>query len=206
MSPGTDGLQALGSALPDPATAPRALPKSSRTLGPDSAGEGSPGPQVPGGWGTGAGECQVRVSLGCVQCVHVGIPPFQRSGEGVVVYTQPCHSLSSEAAVGLGLRPEPRQRLLGCARRAPGGRGVGGRLGGAGQRGRPGEPGRSASGGLRRPGGRAGKHRASALLPIFPVSVLYCFLLLKLTCLIGNWCRIVSRGLLWNISTAVSFN
>lgn len=47
---------------------------------------------------------------------------------------------------------------------------------------------------------------AGALLSIFPVSVLYCFLLLKLTCLIGNWCRIVSRGLLWNISTAVSFN
>lgn len=59
-----------------------------------------------------------------------------------------------------------------------------------------------------RPGGAAalGNNRASALLPIFPVSVLYCFLLLKLTCLIGNWCRIVSRGLLWNISTAVSFN
>lgn len=58
----------------------------------------------------------------------------------------------------------------------------------------------------RRASGRAGKHGASALLPIFPVSVLYCFLLLKLTCLIGNWCRIVSRGLLWNISTAVSLN
>lgn len=59
-----------------------------------------------------------------------------------------------------------------------------------------------------RPAGRALRWEpgASALLPIFPVSVLYCFLLLKLTCLIGNWCRIVSRGLLWNISTAVSFN
>lgn len=77
---------------------------------------------------------------------------------------------------------------------------------GSGRAGRPREPGPCASGGLGRPSGRAGKHRASALLPIFPVSVLYCFLLLKLTCLIGNRCRIVSRGLLWNISTAVSFN
>lgn len=57
-----------------------------------------------------------------------------------------------------------------------------------------------------RAGRRAGKPGPRALPPIFPVSVLYCFLLLKLTCLIGNWCRIVSRGLLWNISTAVSFN
>lgn len=55
-------------------------------------------------------------------------------------------------------------------------------------------------------GGSAGKPARNAFLPIVPVSVLYCFLLLKLTCLIGNWCRIVSRGLLWNISTAVSFN
>lgn len=107
-------VEALGSALPDPATAP-----SARVLGPwgpDSAGEGSQGPQDAGGLGAGAGECQVRVSPGCVQCVHVGIQQFQRSGEGVVVHTQPCHSLSSsEAGVGLGLR------LSGT----PGGRGVG---------------------------------------------------------------------------------
>lgn len=201
-------MEALGSAFPDPATAPRALPRSfsDRPWPPNSAGEGPQGPQVAGGWGPGAGECQVRVSLGCVPCAPVGIQPFPRSGEGVVVYAQP----PSLPVIRGGPGPGPEAGAEAVPPRVcpphpgrPQGRGG---IGLAGQRGRPGEPRPSASGGLRRPRGRAGKHRASALLPIFPVSVLYCFLLLKLTCLIGNWCRIVSRGLLWNISTAVSFN
>lgn len=123
-----------------------------------------------------------------------------------MVYTQPCDSLvltrgwsgpGPVAELEAGHLPRRTVPTLG---------GLGFWAGPAGRQGLPGEPGPSRSGGLGQPSSRAGKPRASALLPIFPVSVLYCFLLLKLTCLIGNWCRIVSRGLLWNISTAVSFN
>lgn len=121
-----------------------------------------------------------------------------------MVHNQPCHSLVL-TRVGLDLQPAWRQRLLGCAccvhREAAGSGQSGDAVGGVAQGARAPRIRRPWPAELLRwePG-------ASALLPIFPVSVLYCFLLLKLTCLIGNWCRIVSRGLLWNISTAVSFN
>lgn len=145
------------------------------------------------------------MGLGCAQAVQV--ESYSSQGpERVWWSTRSLATLlpSPEAGVGLGLQPGRRRCLLGRPPHALGGLGFW--TGQAGGSPRPREPWPSGSGGLRRRSSGAGKTRASALLPIFPVSVLYCFLLLKLTCLIGNWCRIVSRGLLWNISTAVSFN
>lgn len=155
------------------------------------------------GWRAGAGKCEVQCHLG-VSGMCMRNPIVSKVGQGVLVYTQPVTpSSSSEAGVALGLWPGWRQYLLRHAQSAPGGLGLG-RLSR-----RAGAPRGAQAQRVRRPlptSRHAGKAGASALLPIFPVSVLYCFLLLKLTCLIGNWCRIVSRGLLWNISTAVSFN
>lgn len=159
---------------------------------------GSPGLRLQGAGRRALGSAKWGVTWVCPGCAS-GILWFQRSGEGVVVYRQPCDSLvltrgRSGPGPVAGLEAVPPQMYGTCP----------GRLWVLG--GRSGQAGPSGSGGLGRPSSRAGKPGASALLPIFPVSVLYCFLLLKLTCLIGNWCRIVSRGLLWNISTAVSFN
>lgn len=156
---------------------------------------GSPGPQV--GVGVVLGASSGSASLG-VSGVRT-LEPYSFKGQVRVWRSRPRPHQRPEGASGEAAPP----RGAGC--RTPGGRGSA-RSGQAGGRVAQGSRSPALREAWARPSGRAGKHRASALLPIFPVSVLYCFLLLKLTCLIGNWCRIVSRGLLWNISTAVSFN
>lgn len=138
------------------------------------------------GWTTGSVK---SIAWVCPVCAH-GNPIVSKVRQGWGCLHTAC-LVSPRAGGGLDL----------CACCTPGDHGFTAHAGGVPEGARP-----RASGGLGRPSDRAGKQEASALLPIFPVSVLYCFLLLKLTCLIGNWCRIVSRGLLWNISTAVSFN
>lgn len=97
---------------------PASLPKISGTKWARLlAGEGSPGSQIAGGGGVDARECEVRVSLGCVQCLHVGILRFQRSGRGGVAYTRWGQSLvSPEAGAGLGPSALAEATGLGPAR------------------------------------------------------------------------------------------
>lgn len=98
--------RAQGSALPVPATVSHALPETSRTRRPDSAGWGHRDRRL-----RGAGEGNGSASLGCARCAQVGSLRFQGSGEGVVVTP----SSSPEAGGGRGLRSGRGQRLLGCS-------------------------------------------------------------------------------------------
>lgn len=117
LAPTAHGKETLGSALPDPVTAPRVLPRIG-PCGPDSAGEGSPGPQIAGGWRAAAGEREVRV---CAR-VTPTVAKVRRAGGGVHSACLPL--FSPEAGVSPGRQPaEAAPRAW--ARRAAGGRGLG---------------------------------------------------------------------------------
>lgn len=84
-------MEAPGSAVAGPATAPRPSPRFLRPSQLVSAGLGSLGLRLQGAGGCALGSAKWGVTWVCPGCAG-GILQLQRSGEGVVVYTEPCHS------------------------------------------------------------------------------------------------------------------
>lgn len=84
-------VEAPGSAVAGPATAPRPSPRFLRPSQLDSAGLGSPGLRLQGAGGRALESAKWGVTWVCPGCAS-GTLQFQRSGEDVVVYTEPCYS------------------------------------------------------------------------------------------------------------------
>lgn len=114
-------VEAPGSAVAGPATAPRPSPRFLRPSQLDLAGLGSQGLRLQGVGGRALGSAKWGVTWVCPGCAS-GILQFQRSGEGVVVYTEPCYSpVLSRGPSGpspvAGLEAVPPQMYGTCPRR-----------------------------------------------------------------------------------------